>query len=812
MQGHGRGGAGVGLTRLCVVSHTLGLTVNRADSPLASARRLWTYRLLAFIGIPLALLVAFEAGLRVIGYGRPASFLIPDDQPGWYRTNPEYLNLFMPEGFNLRPLNFRLSVRKPAGTVRIVVLGESAAEGVPAPEFGFVPQLRAQLRARYPGKSIEVLNTGIAAINSHVIFQIARDLADYSPDLFVIYAGNNEVVGPYGPGCTYLSEMPPLWVIRLSVFVRSTRTGQLLNRAIVKLAKHGEPAKWGGMAMFADSAVAGNDPRLEKVYRNFEDNLHDILRVASASGAKTVMCTAVANLKDCPPLLPRHRADLSGAELREWDRFFRRGTIEWRLGENAAARSDLEAAYRIDPQYADTPYMLGTLALQAGETEKARARFVEALHWDALRFRPDPRINEAIRRVATGAGSSVRLLDEAKQLGSDPASSSAPAGREILFEHVHFNWEGNYRMARALAAESASLLFGDEVGTREWLDSGGVAAALAYSPYEQEMVIERLLGLVDGPPFTNQLTYVEDQTRLAQALVRIQPVVRTPDSLSRARAMAHAAALQDPENPFLAKIEADLASELSDWDAALAAIRHAMQLQPRNLAARLDEVTALAHAQRQKEAEALLDEIAADSPSREHQGLEPAYADFYLRTGRIDEARRRLDAAIKKYPDARDLAWWRARLEQIAGNAAEAERRYRAILTDDPTDKEALEFLGILLAKDGRTDELNQLSLTLADRQPRNQANSRRAALLAEQKGDKPATIRYLLAAEHCGPVTSAFEMHLARLLFELGRREDALDHLGVAKRLTQFESDPAGAEAIAKIVARVREKSPGTK
>ena len=61
------------------------------------------------------------------------------------------------------------------------------------------------------------------------IYQIAREMAGFEPDLFLVYAGNNEVVGPYGPGCAYLSQMPPLWVIRASVFVRSTRTGQLLG-------------------------------------------------------------------------------------------------------------------------------------------------------------------------------------------------------------------------------------------------------------------------------------------------------------------------------------------------------------------------------------------------------------------------------------------------------------------------------------------------------------------------------------------------------------------------------------------------------
>ena len=65
--------------------------------------------------------------------------------------------------------------------LRIVVLGESATQGIPSPAFAFVPQLRALLRARYPDKAIEVINTGVVAINSHVVYQIARDAARLSP-------------------------------------------------------------------------------------------------------------------------------------------------------------------------------------------------------------------------------------------------------------------------------------------------------------------------------------------------------------------------------------------------------------------------------------------------------------------------------------------------------------------------------------------------------------------------------------------------------------------------------------------------------
>lgn len=79
--------------------------------------------------MPAIVLLALEGGLRLAGYGKPATFLIPDGRPGWFRTNPEFASLFLPGNFDLRPLNFSVSLHKAPKTVRIVVLGESAAQG-----------------------------------------------------------------------------------------------------------------------------------------------------------------------------------------------------------------------------------------------------------------------------------------------------------------------------------------------------------------------------------------------------------------------------------------------------------------------------------------------------------------------------------------------------------------------------------------------------------------------------------------------------------------------------------------------------------
>ena len=775
--------------------------------PAGSAKR-WLFRLLALIGIPALLFLGLEGGLRLAGFGRPTGFLIPDEKPGYFRTNPDFVGFFLPRNFDLRPLNFRISAHKPADTVRIVVLGESAAQGVPAPAFAFAPQLRAQLRARYPGRDIEVINTGIVAINSHVVRQIARDLADFSPDLFVVYLGNNEVVGPYGPGCAYLSAMPPRWVIRLSIAAKLSRTGQLLSALLNKLPHPAQrPLEWGGMAMFVNNAVRGDDPRLEEVYRNFEANLRDIVHVATAAGAKTLLCTVVANLKDSAPFLSLHRPGLTEPELAAWQRAFDRGKVAWLLGETGAARQDLQEALRLDPQYADTAFMLGSLELQAGDVASARRLLSDAAHWDALRFRPDPRLNAITRQVAQEHGPGVSLLDAAMLLGSDPESTAPIAGRELLFEHVHFDWAGNYGLARLMAQGAEAALGPEQSGRSSWLDSAGAAAALAYTPYERLALLQHAADIMRNPPFNNQLTYYEDQARLAREIARAENTFNSPESRQQARAAAEAAIIADPENPALARIAEGIASELGDLPGALARARRVAELLPADPALQADQASLLAQQGNFAEAEKILRQAA--SQAADPDKLAPSFGALYSRMHRFAEGRAYLDRALAHHPAEAKLLVMRGNLARLAGENDAAERDFRSALETDPGNQSALEALISLLTYLGQSAAGQQASLAVAENQARNQLNNLRVAQIHEARGNEVQAVRFLQAAESSGPAAAAIEVSLAKKLHRLGRNGEALTYLAKAKRLSLEEGDPEVTASIDEVIARLRSGPP---
>src|ERR1035437_6783486 len=149
--------------------------------------------------------------------------------------------------------------------------------------------LQAMLEVRHPDVKLEVVNAAMTGIDSDVIVPIARDCARARADIWVIYMGNNEVVGPFGAGTVFGPQAPPWPLVRASLALKTTRTGQLLD-SLRETLQQPPPGKseWGGMTMFLNQQVPATDPRLANVYRNFERNLADIIRAGHDSGAGVV--------------------------------------------------------------------------------------------------------------------------------------------------------------------------------------------------------------------------------------------------------------------------------------------------------------------------------------------------------------------------------------------------------------------------------------------------------------------------------------------------------------------------------------------
>src|ERR1019366_2551914 len=287
-----------------------------------SRRKLWCFRFLFAIGVPLALLGMLELVLRLVGFGYPTGFLLPSQRDGQkvLVQNNQFGWRFFGAAMARMPAPICLPQIKSTHTVRIVVFGESAALGDPQPRFGLPRMLQAMLELRYPGTHFEVVNAGMTAIDSNVILPMARDCAVTGADIWVIYMGNNEVVGPFGAGTVFGQQAPPLPLIRANLALKTTRIGQLIDTLRWEIQKPPtDKSEWGGMEMFLNQQVRSDDPRMGTVYDHFSRNLADIIRTGRKSGAGIVVSTVAVNLKDCAPFGSEHHQGLTAAEKSKWE-------------------------------------------------------------------------------------------------------------------------------------------------------------------------------------------------------------------------------------------------------------------------------------------------------------------------------------------------------------------------------------------------------------------------------------------------------------------------------------------------------------
>jgi tetratricopeptide (TPR) repeat protein len=469
--------------------------------------KLRTARIATALLVPVLLLGAVEVGLRLFGVGFPTDLTLPCTVHGRAAAcyNLFFPAPFFPPGMIKTPQAYAIPTEKSEGTFRIFVLGESAAMGDPDPAYAFSRYLEVMLRERFPDRKFDIVNTGSVAINSHVLLPIAKGLAKQRPDVFIIYSGNNEVVGPYGPGTALTSSSMSLPVIRSSIFLRSTRIGQLLTKVGT------QKREWGGMEMFLDKQVPASSPLMKYTYANFESNLRDTVAVARDSGARVIVSTVATNLKDCGPFASQHRDGLSADDLRNWSTLVQQGSVLESEHSYDEALKAYQSALRIDDQFAELQFRIARALWKQGDYQVARHHFQRARDLDTLRFRADTKINDINRAVASSMPG-TELVDADAIFAQ--RSPNGITGSELVYEHVHLTPEGNYLLARAMFSSVASQLAGHPVADSDVPSQAECDRFLAFTPHDRSRISAEMLDRLQKAPFTNQLNHADQILRL----------------------------------------------------------------------------------------------------------------------------------------------------------------------------------------------------------------------------------------------------------------------------------------------------------
>lgn len=744
-------------------------------------------KFLALVGAPLLFLLLSEGILRLAGVGYPTRFFLPSQAGGHktFRENPRFGWRFFPRAIARSPLTMEIP-RDKGDAFRIVVVGESAALGDPDDSVSFGRILKTLMEARNPGRRVEVIPAAMTAINSHVLREVVRDCRPLKPDLFVIYMGNNEVVGPFGAG-TVFGRAAPLGLIRAQIFLKRFRLVQLLDQAkeALNARRHGKQ-EWKGMEMFLDRQVALGAPGLEGVYRNFQSNLGDILDDVRGMGAEAVVCTVAVNLKDGGPFASNHRPGLSKSDETSWEKFYGDGRKNLAAGDAAGALPLFEKAASLDDVHADLAYQRALALSKLGRWRESLPFYQRARDLDTLRFRADTRINDILRRTAADRGLPLADIDKAFM----ESSAGGVPGHEFLLEHVHMTFAGNDLTARRILDALAPRL---PPPMKPLPDEEEAARLLAHNAWTEERTYLEVQGRLGRPPFTNQSDHDELLSFVQRRLKDLSERLKAGDLKTIRAAMETRARELPDDGPIQVKLS-ELARSMGDMDGEISHRRRLTEIFPDRPWLLSDLGFALAQAHRGEEAEAVyrrLKDLARSLPDADNDiGVmleamgRPAEALPYFRRAlkrKPDDAnfRMNLGATLIALGETEEgVAEYRGAAEsdpssskahftlavglERLGKPEQAEPEYRRAIDLDPSSVKARHNLGVLLSKEERDKEAMEQLTEVLRINPDVAASRADLGLLYQKSGDiDTALVQYRKAI--------ALDPHLPRVHYYMG-------------------------------------------
>ncbi len=600
------------------------------------------------------LLGAAELAFRASGYGHSTKFFMNRNTVGseYKVTNRAFYQQFsglpIDRIMTWDDLDFQVPVKKDPGAFRVFVFGSSAIYG-PHTSSRI---LETMLRQAAPEVPWEFYSAACPGMNSNTMWAAARACAQMQPDLFLVYMGNNEAVGPYGP-TTALGSHPLLWqmpVIHSLICMSDLR--------LVQWVSGSGPKPWLVPDKTAIALMTPGPTQNITALSHYESNLESLCRAGLSARARVVLCTLTGNR---------------------------------RLG--------------------------GIPNPQPPQAKSA------------------PGINNTVRRVVARHNSEeVALCDVEAAIAA--ASPDGLPGYDYFCDNVHFNFDGNYVVARAMYDTVRPI-----VGAMKT----PAVPAMPEVPAVREECAQRLA-------WTPAAEYdlLENQMR-----------ARFDDYSAQ-----HMRARHDALAP---QVAADWKQRLAeDW-------RTAVQLSPGDRLLRQKLVRSLLDANRPAEAVPEARKLRDQFPvSRAGMRL---LAEALQATSDCSAAEKAYRELLAVYPDDPDGIRELAALCADQKNWAEAERLYRNYVTGyDPMDANALCGLARALAALNRPDDAERACRAAMERVP----------------GFAPACreLDTLLAARMSPEQRAAFwrgladkQPELASLKFQLG---EALTAAGNGKEAVQ--------------------------
>ncbi|MFN0100732.1 MAG: TPR end-of-group domain-containing protein [Bryobacteraceae bacterium] len=359
----------------------------------------------------------------------------------------------------------------------------------------------------------------------------------------------------------------------------------------------------------------------------------------------------------------------------------------------------------------------------------------------------------------------------------------------------------HFAVQRELSGTLAKALGARTSGQAPWRDLSRPpipsAAIEAYSQARELLSRDIYLRRNEGampPELRHGIEFLEEAIRISPDFARAwsglsgafeRAIDLEPHGPNTAKMKARAvqAAMRAIElEPTLAEAHAALGTILLyrdwDWDGAERELRRAIELDPRQPLPPREYSDLLRLRGRPDEALAEIMRVEKLVPASDAMPTQKAV--LFYSAGRFDEAIGEAKRALAARSDSREAHWLVGLCLQAQGKLAEAETRFRQILTMAPKDGRALPALGHVLGLRGKRAEALQIAADMVALSEKGGGMEYPLALVYAGLGDAKETFRWLEAA--------------------LEKRDPSVMYLRVEPRLKRLQSDPRFQSLLARL------------
>ncbi|MBN2699458.1 MAG: tetratricopeptide repeat protein [Bacteroidales bacterium] len=368
---------------------------------------------LIMVVLPVLILLLFEGVLRIAGYGDRLDLFITNPVEGYEKyliVNPEIGKKYFQKFEYTAPANDIFLKEKPESTFRIFVMGSSVVYGFPYERnLMFSRIMQQRLDEAYPGRSIEVVNTAITAINSFTLLDFMDEILKQEPDAILIYAGHNEFYGAFGIG-SHETMSRNRFLTRLHIAFMDSRIYQLIRNAVSATARSIAGDREGGVHGTLMKRVVKNSDILlyseeyNVAMKRYRQNMEAILKKAGKRKIPVFIGELVSNIHGMEPF-------------------------------NSIPAETLEAAIDV--------FRKARAAEKNGDFEEALELYYRAKDLDCIRFRASEDVNRMINTLSEDYHAYMVPLLKVFQ----DHSARRFIGNNLMTEHVHPNVDGNFLMA-----------------------------------------------------------------------------------------------------------------------------------------------------------------------------------------------------------------------------------------------------------------------------------------------------------------------------------------------------------------------------